>query len=87
MKLTILGKAQKQIKKLSKIDQIAIVGKIRKLASGAELDIKKMAGYKDIYRMRVGKYRVVYQQTAEEICIMVVQHRSDVYKAVKDLLG
>lgn len=45
-------------------------------------DIKPMSGHKDIYRLRVGSYRVIY--TVENdlliVRVMTVGNRGDVYK-------
>ena len=45
-------------------------------------DIKPMSGHKDLYRLRVGSYRVIY--TVENdlliVRVMTVGNRGDVYK-------
>ena len=51
----------------------------------AEGDIKPMNGYKDgRYRLRVGKYRVIYKYIDEYdiqiLCVMDIGSRGDVYK-------
>lgn len=47
-------------------------------------DIKKMQGYKSLYRLRVGDYRVLYRtKTDSEIVIVIVEdidNRGQVYK-------
>jgi mRNA interferase RelE/StbE len=45
-------------------------------------DIKKLVGSTNIYRLRVGDYRIVYEmdQKAGEIVIIRVAHRKDVYR-------
>jgi len=49
-----------------------------------EGDIKKMHGYKSLYRLRVGDFRVLYRtQTNGEIVIVIVEdidNRGQVYK-------
>ena len=85
MKCTIASRAEKQFKKLPKIDQIAITRKIRSL-SGLPRTItkeEKLSGYSNIYRVRIGQYRIVYRKTAEEIYIVVIHHRRDVYQLVR----
>lgn len=44
----------------------------------------KLEGGEQLYRLRVGDYRVVYSvdQTAEEIIIHYVRHRRDVYRTL-----
>jgi mRNA interferase RelE/StbE len=60
----------------------AIEGLTHKPAEG---DIKKMSGYKDDrYRLRVGKYRIIYKYEDEKdleiLDIMDIGSRGDIYK-------
>ena len=60
----------------------AIDGLMHKPAEG---DIKKMSGYKDgRYRLRVGKYRVIYKYETENeleiLDVMDIGSRGDIYK-------
>ena len=43
---------------------------------------KKLHGYTNVYRIRVGNYRVVYEVTTaiRIITIMRIGHRKDIYK-------
>jgi mRNA-degrading endonuclease RelE of RelBE toxin-antitoxin system len=45
-------------------------------------DIKKMKGQKlkNIYRLRIGKYRIIFVQEKEWIKILDIDTRGDVYK-------
>ncbi|OGB84932.1 hypothetical protein A2994_01245 [candidate division Kazan bacterium RIFCSPLOWO2_01_FULL_48_13] len=88
MKLTILGSAKKQLKKLPKFKQLIISQKIRSLAMGEMIsNVEVLSGYKNAYRARVGDYRIVYRKTADEVCILVIGHRKDVYELLVQLLG
>ena len=40
------------------------------------LDLKKLKGQKDIYRVRKGKIRIIYK-LKEEVSIVVIERRSD----------
>ena len=56
---------------------------ITKLIDGIEVDVKELRGYKFLYRMRIGKYRVIYTIINDEITIINVlnaESRGDVYK-------
>jgi mRNA interferase RelE/StbE len=44
--------------------------------------VKKLEGAKDLYRVRVGQYRIIYQIHDDKLVIVVVTlgHRRDVYR-------
>lgn len=56
-----------------------IIEAIDKIPQG---DIKKLQGekYPPLYRLRVGKYRIVYRIENEEIIIAKIDTRGDIYK-------
>ncbi len=79
---------RKAVKELSKIDkpfQRIIKGKIELLASNPEVlknDIKAVKGkVSNLYRLRVGNYRVIYRQDNDKLIILIVRigHRKDIY--------
>jgi mRNA interferase RelE/StbE len=49
------------------------------LPQGAE----KLKGYQRMYRMRIGDYRIVYEVAGDELIIIAVSHRKDVYRDLK----
>ncbi len=83
MKVTITSHAQKQIKKLPKTIQIILVTKVRSLVLEPNLKEEKLSGYKNLYRIRVGVYRMVYIKFPNEIEIVLVGHRREVYKLLE----
>lgn len=86
MRITISPRAEKELKKITKIDQIAVAIKIRSLIENIIVNEEKLSGYKGIFRIRVGNYRLVYRKTSQEIYIVLIHHRKDVYKIVSQLL-
>ncbi len=40
---------------------------------------KKLVGHKDLYRIRIGKYRIVYSFDKLELRIVLIKNRDDVY--------
>lgn len=78
--------AVKYLKALQKPQRNLILDAIEKLTrTPAEGDIKKMSGYKDgRYRLRVGKYRVIYKYLSDSeieiLYIMNIGSRGDIYK-------
>lgn len=85
MKLSISPRAEKELKRLSKIDQIAVAKKIRSLCLPPILNEEKLSGYKNIFRVRVGSIRIVYRRTLQEIFIILIAHRKEIYKLLKQL--
>ncbi len=79
MKLTITAHAKKQIKKLPKSVQIIITSKIWKLTSMSFEGLEKLSGYKGYYKVRVGTFRIVFIKYLDEIEIVLVAHRKEVY--------
>lgn len=43
-------------------------------------DIKPLQGYKDIYRLRVGNYRIIYTKDNTILFVADVGNRGDIYK-------
>ena len=40
---------------------------------------KKLKGYKDVFRFRVGDYRIVFQLSEKKIILLLVKHRREIY--------
>lgn len=72
--------AQKFILKQNPEQQKRLLLAISKLPF--EGDFKKMKGYADYYRLRVGDYRVIYTKEDRILVIRVINvgNRGDVYK-------
>ena len=87
MKIIISPRAEKQLKKITKIDQIALARKIRLLGKSSQtLDEEKLAGFRNIYRIRVGSYRIVYKKTAKLVYVVLIGHRREIYQLLKHTL-
>lgn len=41
------------------------------------LDIKKLKGHKDIFRVRKGKMRIIFSQNSKDVNIIAIERRSD----------
>lgn len=50
----------------------------------SDADIKKLAGYSDRYRLRVGDYRVIYEIADTQLIILIVGvgHRREASRAL-----
>ena len=83
-RLLIKPSAAKEIEAVDqKKDRQRIVAGIRLLADNPRPPgCEKLAGEDDRYRIRVGRYRVIYSVGDEELVVVVVRvgHRKDVYR-------
>lgn len=86
MKIVLSPRAEKQFKKLSKIDQIAATKKLRSFNKPQEtFPEEQLKGYKNIFRVRVGELRIVYKRTKKEVYIILVGQRGEIYKLLNQL--
>lgn len=79
----ITSRAAKQLKKLPEDIKLRIEEKIQELAENPRPDgVVKLEDSEDTYRVRVGKYRILYEVKDNLLIVKVVKvgHRRDVYK-------
>lgn len=78
--IIIKKKAKKFIDKLPVNEKRRVVAAIERLPDGE--DIKKLKGYDDLLRLRVGDYRIIYTVDNGKLIVYVVDidNRGDVYK-------
>ena len=72
-------KAEKFIKKQDKDTQKRIIRAIIELPEG---DVKKLKGMNEVYRLRVGDFRVIFEKNDNELIIVVIDigNRGQIYK-------
>ncbi len=88
MRVILAPRAEKELRKLSKLDQIAVARKIRSLREvGANLDEEKLQGFRMYFRVRVGNFRIIYRKLPQEIYIILISHRREVYGVLRRMLG
>ena len=87
MKVILSPKAEKQLKKISKVNQIAVVNKIRTLRDSNDFHGEKLKGYSNVFRIRVGDFRIVFKKTQKEIYIVLIGHRKDIYELVNQVFS
>ncbi|MFA9398339.1 MAG: type II toxin-antitoxin system RelE/ParE family toxin [Clostridiaceae bacterium] len=77
--IDLTKKAEKFIKKQDKEMQKRLIKAIIELPIG---DIKKLKGMSELYRLRVGSYRVIFEKKDTELTIIVVDigNRGQIYK-------
>ncbi|NSC22129.1 type II toxin-antitoxin system RelE/ParE family toxin [Streptomyces albus subsp. chlorinus] len=77
--------AQRQLRAVSRPDAMRILAALTALGDDPyreDADVKKLTGPSELYRLRVGSYRVAYQINDGELVILVVKagDRRDVYR-------
>jgi len=75
--------ASREIRKLSKRVQSGIIVALEALAVDPRPHgVRKLTAADDLYRVRVGDYRVIYQVRDEDLLVLVVKvaHRRDAYR-------
>jgi Cytotoxic translational repressor of toxin-antitoxin stability system len=77
--INLTKKAEKFIKKQDKDAQKRIINAIIELPKG---DIKKLKGMNEVYRLRVGDFRVIFEKNDNELIIIVIDigNRGQIYK-------
>ena len=84
-KIEFVKSAKREFDKLSFAVQDRIIEALHFLSQNPFselLKIKKLKGADQLYRLRVGDYRVVYEVRTETLLIVVIKigHRKDVYR-------
>ncbi len=81
LKVLIEKKVNKKIDMLDVDTKDRIVVVLRELEKGfsARLDIKKLKGTKNHYRIRVGDYRILFVLESDVSYVYDVSHRKNVY--------
>ena len=79
MHIQITKTAIKTIKKLDTVTRERILNGIKQLPFG---DVKKLQGYSDFYRLRIGDYRILYTSDGNNIIVSDVLPRGEAYKRI-----
>lgn len=74
--------ARKFLEKLPKEDRERVLNKIRELEDPFSIKAVKVKGEEDVYRLRVGDYRILYFLDRERKIVVVakIDRRERVYK-------
>ncbi|MDD5530369.1 MAG: type II toxin-antitoxin system RelE/ParE family toxin [bacterium] len=71
--------AVKDLKLINKKDAYRIIEKIEIMQCDLRGDVKKLTNFTPEYRLRVGKYRVLFEVTEGKVIIYRIKHRKDSY--------
>ena len=75
--------ALKALRKLPKSVRIRVAETLNSLASQPfPSGVKKLINEENVFRVRVGDYRIVYQVISDKLLILVLRvgHRKDIYR-------
>ena len=75
--------AVRDLRRIPKRDVARILSRIRALTTEPRpRGVEKLVGQQQRYRLRQGRYRIIYEIQDEELLIVVVKvgHRRDVYR-------
>jgi len=81
--LEITRTAEKKLQSLPLSDQQRVAAAMRKLATDPRpRGCRKLTGYDDIFRIRVGRYRIIYSVEDSKLIILILKigHRQDIYQ-------
>ena len=84
MEIIITKTFEKQLKSVSKNireSAIAVLEALEKTKNVTEIkDLKKLSGYTNYYRIRIGNYRMDLQIINPKIIVVIILHRGTIYK-------
>ena len=83
--IEIKRSARKEMQTLPRRDQHRIAATIEALAEKPRpAGVRKIIGADDLYRLRVGDYRVVYQVCDCRLIVLIIRvaHRKDIYRGL-----
>lgn len=84
-RLVIKSSAAKELEAVGKkADRARLVASIQELAEQPKpFGAEKLSGHIDLYRIRVGNYRIVYEIDNGQIVVTVIKvgHRKEIYRS------
>ena len=75
--------AERQLRSLPRTDQVRIVRVMQALADDPiPRGARKLSGFDDVFRVRTGRYRILYSVSRRTVVIVVLKvgHRRDVHR-------
>lgn len=82
-RLEYKASVKKELRKLIKADRVAVINKIELLKQDPRPEgSAKLKGSQNLYRIRHGDYRVIYQIQNLVLVIVIIRigHRRDIYR-------
>ena len=87
--IEFLASAAKELAKLDRAVQRRIAARIDRLASDPRANAIKLRGADDVWRARVGDYRILYRIEDARLVVLVIRfgHRRQVYRWEMPTIG
>ena len=85
-RIEVSATAEKQIRKLRREDQVRVLRAIQPLATEPiPQGSRKIRGYDDVFRIRVGTYRILYRVEGRRLLIIILKigHRREIYRSLR----
>ncbi len=73
-------RAEKDIERLPHNETLRILSKLEMLRDDLAGDVKRLTNFTPEFRLRVGKYRVLFEVQSTEIIVYRVVHRREAYE-------
>ena len=83
-----IKKAVKSFQKIPQQYQTKILENLDKFEKNPDsVDLKKLQGFKDLYRIRVSDYRIILKiiKLDNKIYILIIGHRKDIYDILETI--
>lgn len=77
----MIDKIQKFIQSLDETTREKVQIRLREIIKNtvSQKQSKKLQGSKDVYRVRIGKIRILYKKKKEDIEILDIDYRGNIY--------
>ena len=82
-RVELMPRANRQLQKLPGNVQLRLTRALRRLEDDPRPPgVKRITGAENLWRMRVGQYRIVYEIHDDRLLVLVVRvgHRKDIYR-------
>lgn len=82
-RIEVTRSAEKRLQGLPRTDQLRVLRAILGLSdSPYPAGCRKLSGYADVFRIRIGHYRVIYSVSERKLIVLVLKigHQRDVYR-------
>jgi mRNA interferase RelE/StbE len=77
--VTITPTAMKSLRDIPKHDRTTIIAKLEAYAIGQRQDVVRLKGLTSL-RLRHGDWRVIFDETATTIDVLMISHRREAYR-------